>query len=177
MLTAAQRRGQVQCMGRLFQLVLMVCILLFLYFTVSLVLNTHHGPGPSGGVESALPHSILGVKQAGVFLPYPRTGEPAASGKVAHDVDAHVCVPVRGGLAVQPTRAELGHSTWTFLHKMVARFPDDPTPVEQEKVGCWHSHPPPPPSLSPAWHSAVVVATRCSPSPFLSLHNKLLSWW
>lgn len=30
-----------------------------------------------------------------------------------------------------PTRQELGHSTWTFLHKLAAKYPIDPTVQEQ----------------------------------------------
>jgi FAD-linked sulfhydryl oxidase len=31
-------------------------------------------------------------------------------------------------------KAELGHATWRFLHTMMARFPDDPTPDQRQTL-------------------------------------------
>jgi hypothetical protein len=39
------------------------------------------------------------------------------------------------GAGGQITRAQLGRSTWTFLHKVAAKFPEQPTEEERARVG------------------------------------------
>ncbi|KAI5301288.1 hypothetical protein KEM56_001842 [Ascosphaera pollenicola] len=100
------------------------------------------------GANSRLASLVLG---AVVFIlivaflnptPDPRSPKDRAPGHLVEPTDrnVHPHASVLDGPVVMPTlgndtiKAELGRSTWRLLHTMMARFPEEPTPDEQDTL-------------------------------------------
>ncbi|OMH85646.1 FAD-linked sulfhydryl oxidase ERV2 [Zancudomyces culisetae] len=63
-----------------------------------------------------------------------KTGDSSESGKVDDLVMGINGESLMGKMVNETLRAQLGKSTWYFLHVMASRYPQDPTTTEQKRT-------------------------------------------